>query len=175
MRKMPWHYILALGNVALAGTLLYMGSRQRTEYFADKLTVTDYISPATQVAYMINFPAVIVWGLIRHLLPDQMPAQDTGFLLLVGILWYLIGLRAFHRTTWESLTRRGRVRVVLMWACAIGGIVALWLAAVGCLVGLHPALGFGGALWCICLTWCVGVAARRKAGKGASLGSNAGQ
>jgi hypothetical protein len=162
MKRIPWHYLLPVGNAALAAALLYMGFQQRTEYLADKLSAWDYTPTAVQAVYMINFPAFVVWSAIRNLFPPGTLIQNGGLLLLTIPLWYLIGLRAANRASFANLTRRSRASMLVIYACGVAGTATLGFVAVNNLM-VHPLLGLAGLCWCVCLIWSIAITMRRRA------------
>jgi len=152
MRRIPWPYVLPFCNTVVAAVLLYLGGQERAHYFADKMSAWDYIPPATQIAYLINFPAYILWSAARTLLPAGALAQNGCFLVLILALWYLIGVWVANKESFLSLARVRRARAWLICTVAIVGTATVGLFALADL-SLHPLLGLGGLCWCLSLAW----------------------
>jgi hypothetical protein len=164
MRKISWHYILAIGNVLVAGILLYVGLQETRLHFAGTLSSWDYAAPAQQIAYMINFPAFVLCAAVHALVPVGQPIRNTIFLTCVFGLWYAIGARVASRRL--PTICGGKVGAVAIFAFAVMGVAALGFVALSNL-SLHPLLGSAGLSWCAFLIWRTSIAIRRKAKEGA--------
>lgn len=152
MKRIPWTYVLPLLNAALAGMLLYLGERKKLVFFADKMSAWDYIAPATQTAYMINFPAYTLWFVTHRMLPSDSLGQNGSFLLLTVALWYLIGVCVTSRGSLPGLTFSRRARVCVIYPVVIAVAAMVGILALSELM-LYPLLAFAGLCWCAGSTW----------------------
>lgn len=150
-KRIPWRYVLPVANTAVAWALLFIAAQQRRR--AGFVSAWDYVPPAKQIAYMINFPAVLAWSAIQQLLPYERPIRDVGFLVSTFTFWYLIGAGAFRRALIGA--RRHRLSRLLIYACATVGTAAVGSAAVAS--WRHPTEASGGLLWCAYFTWSMGI------------------
>jgi hypothetical protein len=157
-----WRRLLPLGNLVLAMCLIFLGHyQQRTaedqqrsaEAVRSRTTVAGvgkwtppprlFLAPATQVAYAVDFPALIV-AFPLTLLSANVVFVDTGFFCGVILTWYFVGL---------IIDLRGRMpngnRTALFVLSLVGFVLSLlgvWFGARA--VGLHYIIPpLGAVLW----------------------------
>jgi hypothetical protein len=93
-----WRLILPIGNLVLAVCLLAVGHYQQRNASTGlgATTTTDewtpaqggHLAPGTQVAYAINFPALLASSPLKA---AGSPVAIGGFLCVLLILWYIVG------------------------------------------------------------------------------------
>jgi len=147
MRRVPWRYVLPLGNVAFAAGLMRIALEQATQYVTrtNALVVWDYIPSAAQITYMVNFPAFAASSGLRLLAGRWSFVGTVGFVICVAVLWYFVGLWADYR---NSSTKRhwGRRISIVVSVCGLAASVGVGLFALAHLM-LHPFLGVAGLIW----------------------------
>lgn len=143
-----WKLVLPLGNLAIAASLLAYGEQQKQAYLAanDALAAWDYLAPATQISYMINFPAFGTSSLIGHLSRLGPGNRTAVFLACVALMWLVVGLRVDRRRQ-AVVPEQGPRRVVLAArTAALVAVAALGVFALA-LLKLHPLVGLAGLFW----------------------------
>lgn len=161
-----WRFILPIGNLLLAACLLAVGHYERRNASAELQETTTggewtpahgaHLAPGTQVAYAINFPALIAASLLKA---AGRPVVIGAFLFVLLILWYVVGRildsgppRPSHKSALAA------VAVVGLLAAVLG----IWFAwqAIGTDYQIPP---LGGLLWSVALgAYCITLL--RKAG-----------
>jgi hypothetical protein len=150
-----WQFILPAGNVVLATCLLILGHyQQRTLSSKSYLTAAGsewiptpppHLAPGTQVAYAINFPALMVARPLKAV--GQAPLVG-GFVFAIVILWYVIGRMVdsgVPRPSHKSMTIAA-LSLVGFLAAAVG-VWCAWRA-----IGMHYVIPpLGALLWSLAL------------------------
>lgn len=99
-RPRKWRIILPIGNLLIAICLLVVGDHQYRAATSERVPDVlhewtpprqDYLPLAKQVAYAINFPALL---LAKALVSAHHESVTASLVFLVGvvIVWYLVGL-----------------------------------------------------------------------------------
>jgi hypothetical protein len=150
---MSWKYILPFGNLALAAGLMRLASHEAEQYLSrnNAIAVWDYIPPAAQIAYIVNFPAFVASTAMSSLMRPRPLTQEIVFLVCVAALWHLLGRRAEHTVARGKRGWHGRTSAA---TSAIGGAASLGagLFAIAQLTS-HLLLGLAGLAWCGFLVW----------------------
>jgi len=157
-----WRFILPVGNAILAGSLLLIGHyQQRSSSSESAVTasksewtpaVAPHLAPGTQVAYAINFPALL---LVRPLKAVGQTPLVGGFVVALTILWYVIG-----RMVESGVPRLGHKSTAIAalsligFLAAAGGVWFAWRA-----IGMHYVIPpLGALLWSVALgAYCLSV------------------
>lgn len=142
-----WRIVLPIGNLVVAACLLLLGHyQQRTVSPESSATTTGgewtpageaHLAPGTQVAYAINFPALLV---VSPLKPVNRTAVIVGFLCALLIVWYVVGRMLDSGVPRPSHKSMAIAAISLIGLLAsLAGIWIAWRA-----VGMHylvPPLG----------------------------------
>lgn len=162
-----WHITLPICMLVLTSCLLAMGHYQEHNQPRkwNSPIGTDWtparpapLSPTIQVAFALNFPALLLLSPLRALSVNR-ASSISLFLLAVVIIWYVVGLILNRRLSWSP-----KYKPVVLATSIIG----LFLAAIDAWVGLnnlglHYFIPFLGALlWAAILAFMC-IAALRNA------------
>jgi uncharacterized membrane protein len=152
-----WRVALPIGNLLLAVCLLLLGHYQRRDVSQERSETGEWtpthevhLAPGTQVAYAINFPALMVAR------PLKMVGQASvvgGFLFALVILWYVVG-RILDSGA-SRPTDKSMAIAALSTIGVLASVVGIWFAWRA--VGMHYLIPPLGALvWSVALgAYCV--------------------
>ncbi len=155
-----WRFILPIGNLLLAACLLAVGHYQQRNASAELHETTTggewtpasraVLAPGTQVAYAINFPALIAASPLKT---AGRPAVIGGFFFVLLVLWYIVG-----RILDSGPSRPSHKSITLAAVSLIGllaAVLGIWFAwqAIGTHYLIPP---LGGLLWSLALgAYCI--------------------
>ncbi len=155
-----WRFILPIGNLLLAVCLLAVGHYQQRSASSEWHETTSggewtpangvHLAPGTQVAYAINFPALLAASPLKT---AGRPVVIGGFLCVLLILWYIVG-----RILDSGAPRLSHKSMPLAAASVIGllaAVIGIWFAwqAIGAHYFIPP---LGGVLWSLALgAYCI--------------------
>lgn len=146
-----WRLILPIGNVVLAACLLTLGYHQQRSAFPEWRVTSagaawtpapeGHLAPGTQLAYAINFPALLAAGPIRS--AGRFLATAVFFCVLI-IVWYIVG-RIFD-SGFGGGTNTSILKMSAYAAGLVGALVGIWLTCGA--IGVHYVIPpLGGLLW----------------------------
>jgi Transposase domain (DUF772) len=156
-----WRIILPIGNLLVALALLIAGQYQFRHVSSAHVapttagewtpTTQPHLAPATQIAYAINFPALLFATPFKAL--GRTAIARWVFLCAVGLVWYFVG-----RILDSELLRRKRKSIAIAAISLTGllvSVLGIWFAwrALGADYRIPPlgALLWSGALAAYCL------------------------
>jgi hypothetical protein len=158
--RKKWRFILPISNLLLAVCLLAVGHYQQRSISPQSTETTSggewipaqevHLAPGTQVAYAINFPALIAASPLKG---AGRPVVIGGFLCVLLILWYIVG-----RILDSGAPRPGHKSTALTAVSVVGvlaAVVGIWFAwqAIGTHYLIPP---LGGLLWSLALgAYCI--------------------
>lgn len=162
-RKIKWRIVLPVTNLAFAACMLAVGHQQGyiipseyrvTESGGEWTPDQVVLPPATQVAYAINFPALLISSPLYQANGTIVLGRAVFFVGIVA-LWFAVGF-----TIDFGLPRPRRKRngiALLSIVGAVGSVLGIFFA--GRAVGVHYVVPpFGALLWSAALgLYCVGI------------------
>jgi hypothetical protein len=146
-------YVLPCFNLPVAALLFNVAARQRAEHMAlgNSIAVWDYIPPAQQVSYGLNFPAFAASVAMKWIAPRSTALELAVYLTCVGVMWYCVGLWADRRST-KAQVPPGTPASTVFRLLGMVGSVALGVFALSG-VALYPILAISGLFWAAFLIW----------------------
>lgn len=162
INRRRWRIVLPIVNLVVAASLLLVGNYQQRNVSPERSATTAtggewtpageaHLSPGTQVAYAINFPALLVASPLHTV---NRTAVIVGFLVALLIVWYVVG-----RVLDSGIPRPGHKSMAIAAVSLIGvlgAIAGIWFAwqAVGMHYLIPPvgALVWSGAFGAYCIT-----------------------
>jgi hypothetical protein len=157
--RWKWRVLLPITNLVVAVCLLLVGHhQQRTLSPQRSATITGGewtpageapLAPGTQVAFAINFPALLVASPLQRV---SQSAVIAGFLCALLIVWYLVG-----RVLDSGIPRPSHKSMAIATVSLIGlagSVAGIWFAWRA--VGVHYVIPPAGALvWLVAFgTYC---------------------
>lgn len=162
INRRRWRIILPIVNLVVAVSLLLVGHYQQRNVSPERSAATAtggewtpageaHLSSGTQVAYAINFPALLVASPLHTV---NRTAVIVGFLVALLIVWYIVG-----RVLDTGIPRPSHKSMAIAAASLIGllgAIAGVWFAWQA--VGAHylvPPLGavvWSGAFGVYCIS-----------------------
>lgn len=167
-RQRRWKIVLPIVALLVTVCLLIVG-HYRYRNVPPELNATDGevewtpgqqgpLPAATQVAYAINFPALLMVSplMLAH---TNRALSMALFLVLAGLVWHVIGRMLDARLSWSS-----RRKPMVIAASAVGLVIAVAGVRLAIsILGLHYYVPpVGGLLWAIALAFLC-LASMRKA------------
>ena len=150
-RRVQWRFILPIGNLVIATCLLVIGNYQHRDV-PSKLNATGAthewqperigpIAPAIQVAYAINFPALLIARVFGS--TERTLFAELVFCCGVLVVWYIIG--HIFDVGLPKLKRKPVATVVSIIGL-LGSILGIWM--VWRALGTHYFVPlFGAMIW----------------------------